>query len=162
MRETFKTIGGCLVAILFAACIFALVGLFFMGAERFCEIVYPWLCWVSAIALLFCIFVFLPLSFFKFSRGFAAIGLIIASYMFGITLWIWSLLITSTLWGLAAVIVGVAFAGVGVVLMAILAMLFHGEWSTLGQVVLLILFTWGTRFWGIALSRKAENEVQLN
>jgi hypothetical protein len=160
MKDNLKAIGGCLSFALIATCFFALTGLFFVGAARFGDIILPWLFWISAVGICLCIVVYFPLSFFRFSRGFTAIGLLITSYVFGATLWVWCLLIAYSLWGLMAVLIGVLFMGIGVVPIAMLAMLFHGEWSTLGQVVLLAFFTWATRFWSFALVVKEGNEAQ--
>ena len=80
----------------------------------------------------------------------------IASLVFGFTLWVWGLLFTYHLWGAIAVFIGLFLMGVGVVPIAMLATLFKGMWSTLGELVLLTVLTFGTRFAGAWTAAKAE------
>lgn len=67
------------------------------------------------------------------TRGFSALGLLIASYAFGAILWVWSLLLTLQLWGALAVIIGLLIMGIGIVPVAILAVIFHAEMGKLGR-----------------------------
>lgn len=60
------------------------------------------------------------------------------------------------LWGGIAVFIGLFLLGVGVVPIAMLATLFNGMWSTLGELFLLLILTFGSRFLGIYLVEKYE------
>ena len=80
--------------------------------------------------------------------------------MFGFTLWVWGLLLTYDLWGAIAVLVGLVLLGVGVVPIAMLATLFKGMWLTLGELVLLTVLTFGTRFAGAWAASKAQEELK--
>ena len=82
----------------------------------------------------------------------------IASYVFGATLWVRSLLVTYTLWGGIGLAIGLFMAGVGVVPLALLATLFNGLWSTLGELVLGLILTIGVRVWGLRLLEKAARQ----
>lgn len=53
-------------------------------------------------------------------------GLLIASYIFGLMLWMTGLMLTYTLWGLSAVFAGWFVFGIGVAITAIIATLFNG------------------------------------
>lgn len=75
-------------------------------------------------------------------------GMVIASYVFGATLWIWGLLLTYTLWGGVALFIGLFLMGVGVVPIAMLATMFNGMWSEFGQLVFLLAMTVGARAFG--------------
>lgn len=118
--------------------------------------IYPWLRTVSGLAYIVVIFILLPLLIFRRTRGFSGTGLTIASVVFGFTLWIWGLLLTYHLWGGIAVFIGIAFMGIGVIPMAMLATLFKGMWSPFGELVLLAMFTLGSSFGGSWAARKAE------
>ena len=83
-----------------------------------------------------------------------------ASSIFGITLWIWGLVLTYNLWGGGAVLVGLFLFGVGVVPMAMLATLFAAMWSLLGQLLLLAAMTYWTQRFGRAILLKLHREEQ--
>ena len=94
------------------------------------------------------VLIVLPLAVPKATRGFASAALVIASYVFGVTLWMEGLLLTLTIWGLSAVFIGLLLGGVGVVPIAMLATLIDGMWSPLIELVLLMVATVGLRFGG--------------
>jgi hypothetical protein len=62
--------------------------------------------WVIVIRL----FVLLPLAIFRWTRGFAASGLMLASFAFGVTTWMASFSITYYYWGVVGVVIGLVFA----------------------------------------------------
>ncbi|MGA9364885.1 MAG: hypothetical protein WBW16_11035 [Bacteroidota bacterium] len=156
MKEKLKSIGSALLGIGIFIGIILLAAFFIRGGLWLSEILYPWLTLISAIAFFVCILILLPLAFFRKTRGVSGVGLFIASYIFGASLWVWTFLLTYTLWGATALFIGLFLAGVGVVPIAMLATLFNGEWSILAQLVLLVIFTFGSRMLGLYLSGKAE------
>lgn len=156
MKEKLKSIGSVLLVIGIFVGISLLVGFFIRGGLWLSQVLYPWLTLISAIAFIFCIIVLLPLAFIRKTRGFSGLGLFIASYIFGASLWVWAFLLTYTLWGAIALIIGLFIAGVGVVPIAMFATLLNGEWSILGQLVLLVILTFGSRILGFYLINKAE------
>ena len=54
-------------------------------------------------------------------------------------------LITLSTWGTFAVVLGLLIAGIGVVPIAMLAALTHGEWMILLELVILTVLTFGCR-----------------
>lgn len=80
----------------------------------------------------------------------------ISSYVFGLTLWFLGLLLTYFTWGFLGVFIGLVLVGVGVVPVAMLAMLLNGELFVLFVLVLLTILTFGLRFLGIYMARRAE------
>src|ERR1700736_2508910 len=70
-----------------------------------------------------------------------------------------SLLLTYELWGTTAVIIGLVLLGIGIVPVALLAALFHGQWWHLLDLVVLILTTFGTRLLAGWLSEKANADL---
>jgi len=64
------------------------------------------------------VLLFLPFGLFKKAKAISAFGLFVSSYVYGLTLWFWALLITYLIWGTTAVFIGLFIVGVGVVLIA--------------------------------------------
>ena len=85
----------------------------------------------------------------------------IGSYVLGLSLWVWSLLLTYSIWGGVAVFIGLFLFGVGIVPVAMLATLFHGMWSDLGQLVLGLVLVFGSRILAIWLGNKVERDRYL-
>lgn len=159
MWEKLKNVGWGVLGLAFLVVIALLVALFIHGGAWLSEKIYPWLVWISSLALVILIFVLLPLGVFRKTRAFAGNGMLIASWVFGLTLWVWGLLLTYHLWGALAVYIGLFLFGVGVVPIAMLATLFKGMWSTLGELVFLTILTYGARLVGSFVLTKAANEL---
>lgn len=160
MWDRIKGAGGLALAITALCGLVLLLALFIEGGAWLGEKIYPWLVTATGFALGVVTFVFLPLLLFRKTRGFSGAGLRIASAMFGFTLWVWGLLLTYDLWGAIAVLIGLVLLGVGVVPIAMLATLFKGMWLTLGELVLLTVLTFGTRFAGAWATSKAREELK--
>jgi hypothetical protein len=113
---------------------------------------YPFILAVSDVAFAICLFIFLPMYIFRKTRPWAGVGFVYASYSFGLLLFAYSCFFVVDIWGYGGLAVGLLFAGAGVVPVALLAALFHAQWSALGQLAFGIFLTFGTRFLGIHLS----------
>jgi heme/copper-type cytochrome/quinol oxidase subunit 4 len=108
--------------------------------------IYPIVSVISAMALALSLLVLIPMTLFERTREAGASGLMIASVIFGASLWLWSLVFTYETWGVIAVFIGKFLFGVGIVPVAMLAALVNGLWSILGQLFLGLVLTFGTRF----------------
>jgi amino acid transporter len=157
MKDTLKSIGSFLLGICILVGVMFILMMFIKGGVWLSERVYPWLVILTTIALLVVILVLLPLAIFRRTRAFAGGGIYLASYVFGLTLWAWSLLISYTIWGVTGIVIGLLLGGIGVVPIAILATLFHGMWSMVGQLLLVTAMTFGARFLGIWVVAKSED-----
>lgn len=102
---------------------------------------YSWLQALSVAGLALSVALFLPLGLLRRTRHISAIWFTAAFSLFAVTLWLRALLETAQLWGTIAVVIGLLFALVGVIATGLLATLFHGEWSSLLDLVLLLVFT---------------------
>jgi hypothetical protein len=100
------------------------------------------------------------LTIFRRSRPWAGLALYLSSYLFGLVTWFLGLLLTYTLWGLVATIIGLLFAGVGVVVMGILATLFKGMWPELMWLTIYLVVTFGTRTLGMLLAASGEKTAR--
>jgi hypothetical protein len=156
MTDSLRTLNQILLGlvIFFGAVTVAI--LIFAGAPLIAQAVLPILWLAGGLALAFWIFVVLPLSIIRQLRVPAAICSLIVSYVFGATLWTQSLLLAFVAWGPTAVLVGVLFAGIGVVPIALAAMAFSGTWNSVGELLFLILLTYGSRFFAIWIGQKAD------
>lgn len=119
----------------------------------------PWLMWAFWIVLAIDVAILLPLALIRPTQGFAGMALIYTSYLFGLTLWAWSLLLTYDWWGWVGVIVGLVFAGVGVVPVAMLAALVHGAWVVLGETLFMLVVVYGTRALGTYVAMRAHERA---
>jgi hypothetical protein len=158
MKHTLQAIGGFLLMISILTAVGLLAAFFIKGSLSVSEVLYPWLSLISAIAFFICILLLLPLAIFQKTRAFSGLGLFIASHIFGAGLWVWAFLLTYSIWGATALFIGLFLAGIGVVPIAMLATLFNGEWSIFGQLVLLLVFTFGSRSLGYYLVEKGDEQ----
>jgi hypothetical protein len=159
MKETLKSIGYFAVGIVVTVGVIILALLFIRGGVWLSEKLLPILSVVSIYAFLACLFILVPLAVFHPTRGFAGTGLYIASYLFGLSLWMTSLLLAYTLWGITAVFIGLCIAGVGVVPVALLATMFNGFWAAFFSLILMLIATFGSRFMAIYVLTKHDEEV---
>lgn len=136
-----------------------LVALVVRGGVALSSFLYPWLLALNALTLAFTLLVLAPNGVYSSTPRFAGNGMVVASYVFGATLWVWSLLLTYTLWGTFGLILGLLFAGIGVVPLAMLATLLHAMWSQLGQLAAMLVLTLGVRAWGLFLLTKADRRA---
>ncbi len=156
--EKIKNLGWGLLGIIIMFGLILLALLFIKGGLWLSATIYPWLVSISGITFAISIFILLPLAIFKKTRGASAIGLLIASYIFGATAWVWSFLLAYVFWGFLGLFIGLFIGGVGVVPIAMLASMFKGEWGIFGQLVLIVIITFGVRFLSLYIAEKAEQK----
>lgn len=159
MNEKIKTLGSiALTVAVFAALLFASVALL-KGTTVAAAWALPLLSSIVGFITVLGLPILLLLAGIPTTRFIAGGGFITASYFYGATLWIVAFFFTLETWGWLAVIIGIFMAGVGVVPIAILAGLFHREWSMIGQLLLGVLLTFGCRLFGHFLVAKAEERA---
>jgi hypothetical protein len=153
-----KEIGGWLLGLLLFLMILSLIGGLLSGGAELAKVVIPFLIPLTHIVTFVCILIFLPLGFIKRTRSFGSTALYMASYVFGITLWTYSFLVTYVLWGVIGLVIGLMMAGVGVFPLAILASLFGGHWSIFFNLIYIAFLTYGARLLAIYLDGKHKQE----
>ncbi|TRD11710.1 hypothetical protein FGU71_07425 [Erythrobacter insulae] len=132
------------------------------GAAEFSVWALEWAPSIFGVAFAICLLVFLPLSAIGSTRGFAGNGFYLASYLFGLVLWVLAMAFVYIEWGLFAVIIGLVLGGIGVVPIAILAAILEAQWTVLGNIAVLIALTIGLRIFGYWLIEKAaERAIML-
>lgn len=158
VKDVAASLGGLLLMLSFAAVGVVIATLFFYGAAWASAKLLPLFSLLTWIAFAIVVFILLPLAISRVTRGFSSVAMFIASYVFGVTLWMMGLLLTLSIWGFTAVIIGIVLGGVGVVPIAMLATLFHGYWLPLVELVLLTVATFGCRVGALLLAESLEHE----
>ena len=109
------------------------------------------------LALAVAIFVLLPLTIWRKTRGAAGAGLLVTSYIFGLTTWLLGAAVTFGSFGWFGLIIGLLFLGVGVVPLAIIGAIFKLDNGGLALVLfVMVVVTFGARFGGAYAASKAE------
>jgi hypothetical protein len=106
---------------------------------------------VAWVAFLICLLILLPLSFVRRTGAWAAAVLLIASYLFGVTLWFASAAFTFSYFGWVGLIFGLVFAGIGVFPLALWAAFFGVGQAAIGwTLVAMFVVTIGARLLAFA------------
>jgi hypothetical protein len=150
-------LGGCLVYIAIAIGGLVLLIMFLRGTPWIAENFYPWTVQAAKITLYFVIPTCSVLAFFRKGRGLGGLGLSLSSYVIGFSLWVWSLIVAYSLGGVFWIIVGLLFAGVGVIPIAIVAAALKAQWSIAGQMLLGLVVVLALRAIGTSL---VENDAR--
>lgn len=107
---------------------------------------------ISQFAFALLIFIFLPLTIFKRTRGISGIVFIIYSYLFGAIVWLVGFAVTIIHWGGWGLIIGLfIIPGVGVVPIGILGEFIHGESLNAWYLLFMTVLLFACRFIGVAL-----------
>ncbi len=92
-----------------------------------------------------CIVVLLPLAPFRKTRIVPAYGLYVASFVFGVCVWLYGFMVTSEFWGSGGVFIGLMLGIVGIVPLGIIAALWHSEWLIVAKLTYGLVLTYGAR-----------------
>jgi len=159
LKSIGESIAGVLMLLALLAAAALLLALFLMGANWIGKQIMPWLWTISLVALAVVLAVLSPMSAFQRTRGPASVGLLISSYIFGVTVWFFGLLITVTVWGKIAAAIGLMMMGVGVVPIAMLAALLNAQWTVLGLLTGMLVLTFGIRAFAIWAAKSADDHA---
>lgn len=129
-------------------------GLYIWGLVWVSDHTIEYLVPLAAIVILVSIFIVLPLGAFRKTRPLSAIGLVAASYLFGLTTWILGFLTTLQYWGGAGLAIGLILGVIGVVPLGIMASAVHSDWWSATVLILGLFLTYGSRAIGIVLEAK--------
>jgi hypothetical protein len=110
-----------------------------------------------SLALAITVFVLLPLAVWRKTRSTASIGLLVASYIFGVTTWLLGAAVTFGAFGWFGLIVGLLVFGISVVPLAIIGAIFKQHDGGLALVLfVMVLVTLASRLGGAYAASKAE------
>lgn len=116
---------------------------------------FTWLCAISGVAMALVMFILLPLSIPRVTRRFVVASMDVLSYVFGILLWVFGLDLTYSIWGTVGLYVGTGLLFVGMIPVAMIATLYHGDWLLLSGLILLGSAVYG----GLWFSTKMDNTL---
>lgn len=104
-----------------------------LSAKAFgCLLPFAWLAFGIAVLVL------TPMAFFRTTRPQAGFGLIVASWVFGVTTWLLGAAVTFSTYSWPALLIGLLFAGVGVVPIGIFAAFFSVKSAALGITMIIM------------------------
>lgn len=98
----------------------------------------------------------LILSIFKRVRGFGGIGVLVSSSLLIFNVWVWSLEIAYILAGKIWLIVGILFAGVGVIPIALVAAAISSQWLFVFSIVATLIIAWVVRIFSFFVLSKSK------
>ena len=151
-----KTVGSFVLGVVVFVALVFFAFVVINGTASIGEKVLPFLIRATTIVTGFCIVVLFPLAFFRATRTVSAFGLYLASYVFGLAVWMYGFLVTFYLWGAMGVFIGLGLGGVGVVPLGFIAAVTHGMWGTAGELFYGLALTFGARAFALYLARKID------
>lgn len=102
------------------------------------------------------LFIFIPMGFFDRTRSVSVSSLWVASYIFNITGWVYSVAVAFALLGWFWLIVGLLFAGLGVAPVAFIGALLRGPEGLAIGVAFPFILGFGSRFLAAWLENKGQ------
>ena len=130
--------------------------IYILGLAWVSEHVVEYLALPVSVALVLCVFIFIPLALFRKTRFVSIYGFLISSYLFGFTTWVLGFLTTLQYWGTIGVFIGLFLGIVGVVPLGITAAAFHSDWSSVVALIVGLAVTYGARMIGFGLAASLE------
>ncbi|MCP4177206.1 MAG: hypothetical protein GY756_05510 [bacterium] len=146
---------GCLfvgIAILIGALF--IFSLFVKGGVWFADTLFPLFIYASIVLLILDIVLFLPLSLFKNTKLVAGKWIFFSSYLFGVTLWIWCLILTYKAFGWIGILIGVILLGIGIVPVGFVGALLTGHMLIVLYLIFFVVITYGARRVGSSILMK--------
>lgn len=148
-----KTAGSVLLGLAAFVCLLFLIVFLINETAFIVDKLLPLLITASDVALILCIVILLPLSLFRVTRAAALWGFFIASYIFGLGVWMYGFLVTYQLWGGTGIFIGLFLGVVGVVPLGIIASTLHGIWYYVGELILGLALTYAARAFALFLEK---------
>lgn len=156
MRNFIKGIGSIALGVVGFLAFLSLPAIFSLGVAKTTHYILPWVSTLAWLCIGVIVFILLPLSLFKKFRAFTGTAIYIGSFVFGLLLFLFSLLTTWTMWGGFWAFIGLLGFGGLIVPFALVACLLNGFWFGVGVVIGLLFLTWGARFAGLAIAMNGE------
>jgi len=156
-KEVFGSIAGLAIMLGMMAISVLVLTFFIKGGIWLSQRAMPWAFAISVIAFCIVVFFLLPLAIPRKTRGFSSASIFIASYLFGVTLWMLGLLLSYAIWGWTGVVIGILLGGVGVIPIALLATLIKGIWAAFFLLIGLIIATYACRIGAMHLAASLED-----
>ena len=156
----FKDIQDILFYLLILSGIFILATLWLYGVVWMAEKLYPSLLNLAQVTLAVVLCLLLPMAFFEKTRLWSGFGMVVASYIIGLSLWVLSVLVTIKIWGIRGLLLGLLLSAGTVVPVAFLASVLNGLWSSVADLLFAVLITLVPRLLGGYLLARSEPTIQ--
>jgi hypothetical protein len=154
-QDTVDDFGNSVMGLFYLIGAIVLIATFFKGMGWLVNTLMPIVAAISVLALaLFPIL--LLIAIWRPARGPAGLIGVAISYVLGFYVWIKSITIAFVLGGPVWTILGVLFAGVGVIAMAALVALLHAQWVILIETIIAVIVVLVTYFLSLILISKAD------
>ena len=151
-----KTAGTVILGIAAFFCLLFLIAILINGTAFIADKLLPYLITAGDVSLGLCIVILIPLSLFRVSRIVALWGFFIASYIFGLGVWMYGFLVTYQFWGGTGIFIGLLLGVVGVVPLGIIAAALHGIWYYVGELIFGLAITYTARVFALFLVKTLE------
>lgn len=119
-----------------------------------------WLGLACLIAFSLCVTILPIFAIFRASRGAAGYGYVVASFIFGASLWLVCAGEVYQAWGTVALAIGILIIGVGVLPMAFVALALAGQWWLAAELVAIGALTIGSRMVGMWLVDRSQKIIR--
>ena len=106
-----------------------------------------------------CIVLLISLAPFRKTRIVPAYGLYVASFVFGVCVWMYGFAVTYQIWGGVGIFIGLILGIVGVVPLGIIAASWHSEWAIVAELIYGLVLTYGARAIALWLWTKIEADA---
>ena len=160
-EESVEIIGSILAVLALIALFWTVVGGFLYGMVWLSAQVFWLVQLLSSIGTFLLIFSLIPSLIFPSSRELCGKGIIIVTYLWGLSLWMFSTLAVYEIWGLWGLFFGLFLFGVGTVPIAFLAFLVNGAWPVSILILVGAIVIYGVRMLGRWVLYKAEAQNAL-
>jgi hypothetical protein len=147
MNERLQTTGWVLGGFFFIAVLVGIPLAFLYGLVWITSKLYPIIQALASLGTVLLIFMLLPSAIFRRSRNFCGNGIVLVSYVWGLSLWMWALLLLYELWGLGGLFLGFILLP-GAVPLVCIALLFTSEFSAVGLIILSVITIFAVRALG--------------
>ncbi len=154
--EAFKNVGSVLLGIAIIAVSLFLIALLINGMAWVSGHVLEYLITFNNIVTVVCIVLLLLGAPFRETRIVPAYGLYVASFVFGVCVWMYGFMVTYQIWGGVGVFIGLMLGVVGIVPLGIIAASLHSEWVIVAELIYGLVLTYGARVIALWLWAKLE------
>lgn len=154
--EALKNVAWGLLGIAIIVAVVFVAALLINGMAWVSGHVLEYLITFNNIVTVVCIVLLLPLAPFRKTRIVPAYGLYVASFVFGVCVWVYGFMVTYEIWGGVGVFIGLMLGIVGIVPLGIIAAAWHFEWVIVAELIYGLVLTYGARAIALWLGVKIE------
>ena len=162
VTKALKSFGGTRLALVGLAASATLTVIYIFGLEWLFKHVFRYLMVPVLVALVLCVFVFVPMSLSPQRRVTAVYGFVISSYLFAIATLMMGILTTLEYLGVIGVAIGLILGIVGVIPVGLIAAAFNADWSSVAILLVSVFVTWTTRILGFGLAESVDPATTIS